>query len=145
MISLLFVPDFVMDNFEDEYILEGEHEENEEDYDDDVYRSRSRSWRVSRSRSRTPRSRSRSRSRDRRSRSPRRHSKGQPRNPEADLEEARLLVEHNMFKLCDVHCLDVQPGSACTKCQLLTRTVGKQVLPEVIRLLREKAASTSEV
>ena len=144
MISLLFVPDFVMDNFEDEYIL-GEHEENEEDYDDDVYRSRSRSRRVSRSRSRTPRSRSRSRSRDRRSRSPRRHSKGQPRNPEADLEEARLLVEHNMFKLCDTHGLDVQPGSACTKCQLLTRTVGKHVLPEVLRILKQKAASTSDI
>merc|ERR1712089_89228 len=46
---------------------------------------------------------------------------------------------------CDTHGLDVQPGSACTKCQLLTRTVGKHVLPEVLRILREKAASTSDI
>ena len=143
VIFLLSVPDLlVMDSNEDEYNLEGH--EDEEDYGGHASRSRSRS-RVSRSRSRTPWSRSRSRSRDRRSRSPRRRSRGQPRNSEANLEEARLLVEHDMFKLCDVHSLDVQPGSACTKCQLLTRSVGKHVLPEVLRLLREKAASTSDI
>ena len=50
-----------------------------------------------------------------------------------------------MFKLCDVHNLDVQPGTICTKCRLVSRTVGKHVMPEVIRLLREKAVSTSDI
>ena len=50
-----------------------------------------------------------------------------------------------MFKLCDVHNLNVQPGSSCTKCQLATRSVGKHVMPEVLRLLREKSVSTSDI
>ena len=115
--------------------------DSEEDYHGGhSSRSRSRS-RISRSRSRTP---SRSRSRDRRSRSSRRHT-GQPRSSEAALEEARLLVEHDMVKLCDVHSLDVQSGTICTKCRLVTRTVGKHVMPEVIKLLREKAVPTSDI
>ena len=61
------------------------------------------------------------------------------------MEEARLLVEHNMVKLCDIHNLDIQPGAVCVKCRLVTRTVGKHVMPEVIKLLREKAASTSDI
>ena len=137
--SLLSVPDLcVMDSDEFDRF---EELGSEEDYHGG-YSSRSRSRsRVSRSRSRTP---SRSRSRDRRSRSSRRHT-GQTRSSEAALEEARLLVEHGMVKLCDVHNLDVQPGSSCTKCRLATRTVGKHVMPEVIKLLREKAVSTSDI
>ena len=141
VIFLLSVPDpFVMDS--DEYNQE-EHEDEEDYHGGHASRSRSRS-RVSRSRSRTPWSRSRSRSRDRRSRSPRRRSR-QPRSSEAALEEARLLVEHGMIKLCDVHNLNVQPGSSCTKCQLATRSVGKHVMPEVLRLLREKTVSTEDI
>ena len=61
------------------------------------------------------------------------------------MEEARLLVEQDMVKLCDTHNLDIQPGAVCVKCRLVTRTVGRNVLPEVIKLLRAKAASTSDI
>ena len=64
---------------------------------------------------------------------------------EAAVEEAHLQVEQDMVKLCDTHNLDVQPGSACVKCHLVSRTVGRNILPEVIKLLRAKTASSADI
>ena len=50
-----------------------------------------------------------------------------------------------MVKLCDTHKLDIQPGADCVKCHLVSQTVGRNVLPEVIKLLRAKAASTTDI
>ena len=54
-------------------------------------------------------------------------------------------MEQDMVKLCDTHNLDIQPGADCVKCPLVSRTVGRNVLPEVIKLLRAKAASTTDI
>ena len=48
-----------------------------------------------------------------------------------------------MVKMCDIHHLDIQT-SDCVKCRLVSRTVGR-ILPEVIKLLRAKAASSSDI
>ena len=60
------------------------------------------------------------------------------------MEEARLLVEQDMVKLCDIHKLDLQT-TICVKCQLVLRSVGRNVLPEVIKLLKAKAASSADI
>ena len=114
--------------------------------DEDYYggrssRSRSRSRRVSYSRSRSP---SRSRSRSRRHSESRCHT-GQSSSSATAVEEACLLVEQDMVKLYDTRKLDIQPGADCVKCRLVSRTVGRNVLPEVIKLLRAKAASTTDI
>ena len=49
-----------------------------------------------------------------------------------------------MAKFCDIHNLDIQ-ASSCVKCCLVLRTVGRDLLPEVIRLTRAKAASTADI
>ena len=111
--------------------------------DEDYYGGRSS---RSRSRSRSSRSRSPSRSRSRsQRRSESRPHTGQSCSSAAALEEAHLLVEQDMVKLCDTHNLDIQPGADCVKCRLVSWTVGRNVLPEVIKLLRAKAASTSDI
>ena len=143
MFILLTVPDLfrvlVMDSDES-----GQFRElgSDEDYDGYSSQSRSRSRRISRSRSRSP---SRSRSRSGRRSGSRRHTGQSGHSSEAAMEEARLLVEQDMVKLCDTHKLDIQPGADCVKCRLVSRTVGRNVLPEVIKLLRAKAASTSDI
>ena len=48
-----------------------------------------------------------------------------------------------MVKMCDIHHLDIQT-SDCVKCRLVSRTVGR-ILPEVIKLLRAKAAFSSDI
>merc|ERR1711867_212006 len=91
------------------------------------------------------RSSSRSRSRSGRRSGLRRHTGQSGHSSEAAMEEARLLVEQDMVKLCETHNLDVQPGADCVKCRLVSRTVGRNVLPEVIKLLRARAASTTDI
>ena len=60
------------------------------------------------------------------------------------MEEAQLLVEQDMVKFCDVHNLDLL-ASSCVKCCLVSRTVGRAILPEVIRLMKAKAATNIDV
>ena len=143
MFILLTVPDLfrvrMMNSDESERFRELN---SDEDYDGYSSRSRSRSRRISRSRSRSS---SRSRSRSGRRSGSRRHTGRSGHSSEAAMEEARLLVEQDMVKLCDTHKLDIQPGAVCVKCRLVSRTVGRNVLPEVIKLLRAKAASTTDI
>ena len=107
-------------------------------------RSRSRSPSGSRSRSR-PRSLSRSRTRSRsRGRSRSRRDSGTSETAEAAVEEAKLLLETGVIKFCDEHKIDMTP-SACVTCRLVARTVRGPVLPELIKLLRAKAAATTEI
>ena len=49
-----------------------------------------------------------------------------------------------MVKFCDIHNLSPE-ASNCVKCCLVTRTVGKALLPEVIRLVKAKASSSSDI
>ena len=143
MFILLTVPDLfrvlVMDSDESGQFRELGSDDN---YDRYSSRSRSRSQQISRSRSRSP---SRSRSRSGRRSGSRWHTDQSGRSSEAAMEEAHLLVEQDMVKLCDTHNLDIQPGADCVKCRLVSRTVGRNVLPEAIKLLRAKAASTSDI
>ena len=60
------------------------------------------------------------------------------------MEEAWLLVEQDMVKFCDVHNLNLEVSS-CVKCHLVSWTVGKAILHEVIRLMKAKASSTSDI
>ena len=60
------------------------------------------------------------------------------------MEEARLLVEQDMVKFCDDHKLDLLTSS-CVKCHLVSRTVGRAILPKVIRLMKAKAASNADI
>ena len=60
------------------------------------------------------------------------------------MEEVRLLVEENMVKFFDIHNLSPE-ASSCVKCHLLTPNVGKSLLPEVIKLVKAKFSSSSEV
>ena len=103
-------------------------------------RSRSRSRR---SRSRRSRSRSRSRSRRSRRRSRSRGSSSRM-DREAAVEEAKLLLESDIIKFCGEHSLDIQPSS-CTKCKLVTRSVGKAVLPELLRLKKAKDSAADSI
>ena len=95
--------------------------------------SRSRSCSASRSRTRS-RSRSRGHSRSRRGTG---HS-------EAAVEEAKLLMETDIIKFCDTHKLDLLVSS-CVTCRLVSRSVGRAVLPELIRLMKAKAAADSDI
>ena len=142
MFIFLIVPDFSVFS-----VMSDESERFREIGSDEDYYGRSSrswfwSWRVSYSRSRTP-SRSRSRSRSGRCSELWRHM-GQSRSSEAAVEEAPLLVEQDMIKFCDVHNLDIQ-SSACVKCRLVSRTVGRNILSEVIKLMRAKAASSTDI
>ena len=107
-------------------------------------RSRSRSPSGSRSRSR-PRSLSRSRTRSRsRGRSRSRRDSRNSETAEAAVEEAKLLLEANVIKFCDEHKIDMAP-STCVTCRLVSRTVRGPVLPELIKLLKAKAAAATEI
>ena len=117
-------------------------------------RSRSRSRAGSRSRSRSrpssvSRSRTRSRSRGRRRSRARRDSR-RSRSPSADLsadavvEEAKLLFEASVVKLCADHKSDPVP-TTCVTCRLVTRTVRPAVLVELLRLYKGKDDQESEI
>ena len=62
----------------------------------------------------------------------------------AAVEEAWLLVEQDMVKFCDIHNLDLL-ASSCVKYHLVSRTVGRAILPEVIRLMKAKAAANVDI
>ena len=107
-------------------------------------RSRSRSPSGSRSRSR-PRSLSRSRTRSRsRGRSRSRRDSGNGDTAEAAVEEAKLLMEADVIKFCDEHKIDMAP-STCVTCRLVSRTVRGPVLPELIKMLKARAAAATEI
>ena len=53
-------------------------------------------------------------------------------------------METNIIKFCDIHKLDLLVSS-CVKCRLVSRSVGRTVLPELIRLMRAKAATDSDI
>ena len=63
---------------------------------------------------------------------------------DAVAEEAKLLLESDVIKFCEEHSLDVQPSS-CLKCKLVTRSVGKAVLPELIRLKKAKDSVSDSI
>ena len=53
-------------------------------------------------------------------------------------------MESDVIKFCDEHNLDVQ-ASECLKCQLVARSVGKAVLPELLRLMKAKASNSNSI
>ena len=55
----------------------------------------------------------------------------------AAVEEAKLLMESDVIKFCDTHRLDLQVTD-CVKCRLVSRSVGRSVLPELIKLMKAK-------
>ena len=60
------------------------------------------------------------------------------------MEEARLLMEQDVIKFCDEHKLDILASSSI-KCRLVSRSMGKAVLPILIRLMKAKAVSNSDI
>ena len=120
-------------------------------------RSRSRSRSLSRAQSRS-RSRSRTRSPSRSSSRGRRRSRGgrgrgsrrsrsaseEGTTADAVLEEARLLFEASVVKLCEEHKSDPVPTS-CVTCRLVTRAVKPAVLVELMRLHKGKDDLASEI
>ena len=63
---------------------------------------------------------------------------------DAAVEETKLLLEASVIKFCETHKWDLLPSS-CTVCRLVSRTVESAVLPELIRMLKAKAAAGSDV
>ena len=59
-------------------------------------------------------------------------------------EEARLLLEAGVVKLCDEHNVDMAP-TTCVTCRLVSRTVRGPVLTELIKLVRSKSAAAAEI
>ena len=53
-------------------------------------------------------------------------------------------MESDVIKFCEEHKLDIQ-ASDCLKCQLVTRSVGKAVLPELLRLMKAKASDSDSI
>ena len=53
-------------------------------------------------------------------------------------------MEQDVIKFCDEHKLDLL-ASSCIKCRLVSRSMGKAVLPELIRLMKAKASSDSDI
>ena len=51
-------------------------------------------------------------------------------------------MESDVIKFCEEHKLDLQTSS-CLKCRLVSRSVGKAVLPEFLRLMKAKASFDS--
>ena len=96
-------------------------------------KGRRRSRSKTRSRSRSGRSRRRSRSRRSSSRVSR----------DAAVEEARLLLESDIIRFCDQHKLDLQ--ASCQIFKLVTRSVGKAVLPELLRLRKAKDSASNSI
>ena len=60
------------------------------------------------------------------------------------MEEAKLLLEANVIKFCDTHKLDLLPSS-CSVCKLVSRTVKAAVLTELVKLMKAKAAASSDI
>jgi hypothetical protein len=63
---------------------------------------------------------------------------------EAVIEEAKLLFDAAVVKLCDDHKTDLVPAS-CVTCRLVSRTVKPAVLQELLRLYRGRADEASEI
>ena len=113
--------------------------------------SRSRSHRRSPSGSRSSsRARSRSSSRGRRrtrrgsghrARSATASSEGGAGASDADVEEARLLLESGVVKFCELHGTGLV-ASTCTPCRLVSRMVKPTVLTQLVRLVAEKDGET---
>ena len=61
---------------------------------------------------------------------------------EAAVEEAKLLMESDVIKFCEDHKLEMQAPS-CLKCWLVSRSMGKAILPELLRLMKAKASPDS--
>ena len=53
-------------------------------------------------------------------------------------------MESDVIKFCDEHNLDVQ-ASECLKCRLVSRSVGKAVLPELLRWMKAKASDSNSI
>ena len=112
--------------------------------------SRSRSHRRSPSRSSSGgRSRSSSRGHRRsrrrgghRTRSGTPSSDGGAKANDADIEEARLLLESGVVKFCEAHGTSLA-ASTCTPCRLVSRMVKPTVLTQLVRLLAEKDGETA--
>ena len=62
---------------------------------------------------------------------------------EAAVEETRLLLEASVIEFGETQW-DLLPSS-CTVCRLVSRTVESAMLPELIRMLKAKAAAGSDV
>ena len=112
--------------------------------------SRSRSHRRSPSRS-SSRARSRSSSRGRRrsrrggghrARSATPSSDDGAEANNADMEEARLLLESGIVKFCEVHGTSLA-ASTWTLCRLVSRMVKPAVLTQLVRLVAEKDGETA--
>ena len=85
------------------------------------------------------------RSRSRSSTSSRsRRDSGDSETAEAAVEEAKLLLEAGVIKFCDDHKVNIAP-STCVTCRLVSRTVRGPVLPELIKLIKAKAAGATEI
>ena len=117
-----------------------------------VSRSRSHRRSPSRSRSRSS-SRGRSRSSSRGRRRTRRGGGHRARSAtpsgdceaeanDADIEEARLLLESGIVKFCDAHGTSLA-ASTCTPCRLVSRMVKPAVLTQLVRLVAEKDGETA--
>ena len=63
---------------------------------------------------------------------------------DAAVEEAKLLLESDIIKFCEEHSLDIQPSS-CIKCKLVTRSMGRAVLPELLRLRKAKDSASDSI
>ena len=62
---------------------------------------------------------------------------------DAAVEETKLLLEASVIEFCETQW-DLLPSS-CTVCRLVSRTVESAMLPELIRMLKAKAAAGSDV
>ena len=67
-----------------------------------------------------------------------RRSSSRVERSEAKVEEAKLLMESEVIKFYEEHKLELRVSS-CLKCRLVSRSVGKAVLPELLRLMKAKA------
>ena len=63
---------------------------------------------------------------------------------DATVEEAKLLLESDIIKFCEEHNLEIQ-ASSCLKCRLVTRSVGKAVLPELLRIKKAKNSKSDSI
>ena len=53
-------------------------------------------------------------------------------------------METNVIKFCDVHKFDLIVSS-CVTCSLVSWSVGRSILPELIRLMKEKVVTGSDI
>ena len=64
-------------------------------------------------------------------------SAGETEANDADIEEARLLLESGIVKFCEAHGTSLA-ASTCTPCRLVSRMVKPAVLTQLVRLAAEK-------